>query len=77
MIENYEDKLYFVEEELYEYYKCRNSFRQEKNLTSEVLLRNAMESLYFSLKGYTVLGYITQYQFEEIVECLEDEVNGE
>lgn len=77
MIENYEDKLYFVEEELYEYYKCRNSFRQEKNLTNEVLLRNAMESLYFSLKGYTVLGYITQYQFEEIVECLEDEVNGE
>lgn len=70
------ENLYFVEEELTEYYYRRNNYNNDKNITNEVLLRNALESLFFSLKGYMVSGYIAPHKFEDIVEYLERDVNG-
>lgn len=69
------EEFYFVEEELLEYYKTRDIYLEDNNLHNEVSLRNALESLFFALKGYTALGYITQYKFDEMIEQFEEEVN--
>lgn len=69
------EKYDYVRQELIEYYTRRDDYLVDKTAMNELFLRNSLESLYFSLKGYMALGYLNQNTFDMMIEYFEDEVN--
>lgn len=71
------EKYDYVKQELIEYYTRRDEYLYEKTPMNELFLRNSLESLYFSLKGYMSLGYLSQSTFDIMIEDFLKEVNEE
>lgn len=67
----------FIKEEIDTFYTELEKYQKDTSFSNELMVDDALRSLYFSLKGYKVLGYINQSQFEEIIDCCNGEINND
>lgn len=65
----------FIEEELNNYYIARDRYKNQKSVDNQSLAVMALRELFFALKGYSSLGYITPQRFEEMIDYFEEDIN--